>query len=82
MCRSFDDPAAMTPDQRRLEIAGILARGVLRLRQYHGIESQFATSMRFARIFSIARRFGCGQQKGGCLRPGHSVMPTRMRMRR
>ena len=31
MCQSFDDPAAMTPDQRRQEIAAILARGVLRL---------------------------------------------------
>lgn len=27
------DPAAMTPSQRRQEIAAILARGVLRLRQ-------------------------------------------------
>ncbi len=27
------DPAAMTPQQRRQEIAAILARGVLRLRQ-------------------------------------------------
>ena len=32
MCQNFDDPAAMTPDQRRREIAAILARGVLRLR--------------------------------------------------
>ena len=32
MCQSFDDPAAMTPDQRRREIAAILARGVLRMR--------------------------------------------------
>ena len=31
MCLSFDDPAAMTPDQRRREIAVILARGILRL---------------------------------------------------
>lgn len=31
MCQSFDDPAAMTPDQRRHEIAAILAGGVLRL---------------------------------------------------
>ncbi len=29
----FDDPAKMTPQQRRHEIATILARGVLRLRQ-------------------------------------------------
>ncbi len=28
-----DDPAAMSPDQRRHEIAAILARGILRLRQ-------------------------------------------------
>ena len=28
-----DDPAAMTPDQRRHEVAAILARGVLRLRR-------------------------------------------------
>jgi len=27
------DPAAMTPDERRREIAAILARGVLRLRE-------------------------------------------------
>jgi hypothetical protein len=27
------DPAAMTPEERRQEIAAILARGVLRLRQ-------------------------------------------------
>ncbi|HRT50798.1 MAG TPA: hypothetical protein P5279_09915 [Anaerohalosphaeraceae bacterium] len=29
----FADPAAMTPHKRRQEIAAILARGVLRLRQ-------------------------------------------------
>ena len=29
----LDDPAAMTPSQRRREIAAILARGILRLRQ-------------------------------------------------
>ena len=29
----LDDPAQMTPSQRRREIAAILARGVLRLRQ-------------------------------------------------
>ena len=29
----LDDPAVMTPSQRRREIAAILARGVLRLRQ-------------------------------------------------
>lgn len=29
----FADPAAMTPHERRQEIASILARGVLRLRQ-------------------------------------------------
>ncbi len=28
MCLSFDEPAAMTPDQRRREIAAILARGI------------------------------------------------------
>ncbi len=28
-----NDPAAMTPEQRRREIAAILARGVLRLRK-------------------------------------------------
>ncbi len=28
-----DDPASMTPPERRREIAAILARGVLRLRQ-------------------------------------------------
>jgi len=30
---TLDDPAAMTPSERRREIASILARGVLRLRQ-------------------------------------------------
>ena len=30
------DPAAMTPDARRREVAAILARGVLRLRQSAG----------------------------------------------
>ena len=29
----LEDPAKMTPDQRRREVAAILARGVLRLRQ-------------------------------------------------
>ncbi len=33
MDESFDDPTAMTPEQRRQEMAAILARGVLRLRQ-------------------------------------------------
>jgi len=33
MCYMLEDPAEMTPDQRRCEIAAILARGVLRLRQ-------------------------------------------------
>jgi hypothetical protein len=33
MIDMLDDPAAMTPLQRRREIAAILARGVLRLRQ-------------------------------------------------
>jgi len=28
-----DDPAAMTPDQRRHEVAAILAKGILRLRR-------------------------------------------------
>ncbi len=31
----LDDPATMTPSQRRHEIATLLARGVLRLRQNH-----------------------------------------------
>lgn len=30
---TLDDPAAMTPSERRREVATILARGVLRLRQ-------------------------------------------------
>ena len=30
---ALDDPAAMTPSERRHEVAAILARGVLRLRQ-------------------------------------------------
>ena len=33
MTDMLDDPAVMTPSQRRREIAAILARGVLRLRQ-------------------------------------------------
>lgn len=33
MDEPFADPAAMTPHERRREIAAILARGVLRLRQ-------------------------------------------------
>jgi len=33
MPEMLDDPAKMTPQQRRQEIAAILARGVLRLRQ-------------------------------------------------
>jgi hypothetical protein len=31
MPHSADDPTALTPERRRREIAGILARGVLRL---------------------------------------------------
>jgi len=33
MPEMLDDPAAMSPAQRRQEIAAILARGVMRLRQ-------------------------------------------------
>ncbi|GAB4187041.1 MAG: hypothetical protein Kow00105_01660 [Phycisphaeraceae bacterium] len=33
MTDMLDDPTAMTPSQRRREIAAIFARGVLRLRQ-------------------------------------------------
>ena len=33
MTDMLDDPATMTPPQRRREIATLLARGVLRLRQ-------------------------------------------------
>lgn len=33
MRHTLDDPAVMTPSKRRREIAAILARGVLRLRQ-------------------------------------------------
>lgn len=33
MADFLDDPAVMTPQQRRREIATILAKGVLRLRQ-------------------------------------------------
>jgi len=35
MTDMLDDPATMNPSQRRREIAAILARGVLRLRQCH-----------------------------------------------
>jgi hypothetical protein len=31
MCLRFDDPATLTPAERRHEIAAILARGILRL---------------------------------------------------
>ena len=33
MRHTLDDPAVMTPSERRREVASILARGVLRLRQ-------------------------------------------------
>jgi len=33
MCQMLADPAEMTPHHRRQEIAALLARGVLRLRQ-------------------------------------------------
>ena len=33
MRHTLDDPAAMTPSERRREVASLLARGVLRLRQ-------------------------------------------------
>jgi len=33
MRHTLDDPAAMTPSERRREVASILARGVLRLHQ-------------------------------------------------
>ena len=33
MCQMLADPAKMTPHHRRQEIAALLARGVLRLRQ-------------------------------------------------
>lgn len=29
--RPFDDPSSLTPDDRRSEVAGILAAGILRL---------------------------------------------------
>lgn len=35
MTDMLDDPATMSPSQRRREIAAILARGVLRVRQCH-----------------------------------------------
>ena len=37
MTDMLDDPAVMSPSQRRREIAAILARGVLRLRQCNEI---------------------------------------------
>lgn len=33
MRHTLDDPAVMTPSERRREVASLLARGVLRLRQ-------------------------------------------------
>ncbi len=40
----LDDPAAMTPSQRRREIAAILARGVLRVRESASTSANQATS--------------------------------------
>lgn len=40
----LDDPAAMTPSQRRREIAAILARGVLRVREFSLESANHATS--------------------------------------
>ena len=40
----LDDPAAMTPFQRRREIAVILARGVLRVCESASTSASYATS--------------------------------------
>jgi hypothetical protein len=42
MPHSPDDPTDLTPDQRRREVAGILARGVLRLHGMHSIDPEVA----------------------------------------
>jgi hypothetical protein len=40
----LDDPAAMDPSQRRREIAVILARGVLRAREFASTSTDHTTS--------------------------------------
>jgi len=46
----LDDPADMTPTQRRREIAVLLARGVLRLRQCAKTSADLAESRTAERI--------------------------------
>lgn len=54
MDEPFADPAAMTPQERRREIAAILARGVLRLRQ----AGQTCPGSRSSRTSEIPRTRG------------------------
>ena len=61
MTDMLDDPAAMTPPQRRREIAAILARGVLRLRQCR-------ENTHDSRLSRRANPASEGQ--GACSRPG------------
>lgn len=44
MMHSLDDPTDLTPDQRRREIAAILARGVLRLHGTRQVAPESAES--------------------------------------
>ena len=44
MLHSLDDDSRLTPDQRRREIAAILARGILRLRRIAGTAPDSAES--------------------------------------
>jgi hypothetical protein len=44
MQHSSEDPANLTPDQRRREIAAILARGILRLHSIRPLAPESATS--------------------------------------
>ena len=44
MLHSHDDPASMSPDERRHEIAAILARGILRLHRTRQVAAESAAS--------------------------------------
>ena len=61
-----DDPAAMTPAQRRREIAAILAQGLLRLRQ----TAQASPGSRSSRTVEKVSEF-----RRGCLDEGAETIP-------
>jgi len=61
MPQSLDDPATMTPQQRRHEIAAILARGVLRLRA----EKKGHKPIRGGEEGAQARGEGAGEEGAG-----------------